>query len=281
MIIKKLSYTSLNEIIECFLIAFNNYFVPIPASKEYYIERWKVAKIDFGFSYGMFEQDKLVAFILHTVEERAGSISAYNAGTGVIPEYRGRGITKMIYDHALNDLSQHGIKKIFLEAITQNTIAIEIYESLGFQITKRMKCFSGKINSKKREDYILAQLNSDGINWAGLPNQSSYSWENQQESIKKGDFIFFEILRSHIPESYFLIHRTGKQVAQLDILDMKPNAWNRLFSGIKEISAFVKINNVDERQSDKIEQIGSAGLSNFIDQFEMELNIDRLRKGRA
>ena len=100
MIVNNLSKTSLDDIIECFLLAFENYFVKMPTDTNYYKERWKASKVDLNLSYGMFDKGRLVGFIIHAVDKRAGVLTAYNAGTGVIPEYRGKRITSTIYNYA-------------------------------------------------------------------------------------------------------------------------------------------------------------------------------------
>ena len=38
---------AIDEIIESLLLAFDNYFVKMSTERDYYINRWKVAKVDF------------------------------------------------------------------------------------------------------------------------------------------------------------------------------------------------------------------------------------------
>ena len=97
MIVKHLGHTDFNTIMACFLSAFENYFVKMPTDPKYYKQRWKAAKVNFNLSYGMFDNDKLVGFIINAIDERYGEYIAFNTGTGVIPEYRGQKIVKSIY----------------------------------------------------------------------------------------------------------------------------------------------------------------------------------------
>ena len=112
--------------------------------------------------------------------------------------------------------------------------------------------------------------------WEKLPNQQFYSWDNQKETISNGSFKYFEVIYQQEPESFFIIKPEIKYLAQFDLLNKKPEAWQRLFSAIQQISEQVKINNVDDRLINKIEVIQSIGLKNTIDQYEMELNIPAL-----
>ncbi len=54
MTVKNLSYTSFDELFNCFILAFEGYFVKMPAEKDYYKQRWAASKVDFNLSYGMF-----------------------------------------------------------------------------------------------------------------------------------------------------------------------------------------------------------------------------------
>jgi ribosomal protein S18 acetylase RimI-like enzyme len=273
MNVKNLSSTSFDELLDCFLIAFENYFVKMATDRNYYKVRWKAAKVDFNYSYGMFSNGKLIAFIIHAIDKRNGAITAYNAGTGVLPEYRGKRIVNTIYEYALKDLAQNGIEKSTLEVITKNEVAIRSYESISFKITKNYKCFNGVINAENDDPILLKELDIKTIDWNSLPNQHFYSWDNQKESIIAGNYRFFQVQYKNEPESFFIIKPENQYVAQFDLLLSTNDGWNRLFSAIKQISPTVKINNVDSRLQDKIDYLNLAGLDNSIDQYEMELKI--------
>lgn len=103
MIVKHLGHTDFNVIMECFLSSFEGYFVKMPTDHDYYKKRWKAAKVNLELSYGMFDDNKLVGFIIYVIDEREGQLIAFNTGTGIIRDYRGKGIVKSIYDYALLD----------------------------------------------------------------------------------------------------------------------------------------------------------------------------------
>ena len=273
MIVKNLANVPFNELIDCFLRAFENYYVKMPNDLNYYQERWKMAKVDFNFSYGMFDKEKLVGFVIHAVDKRDGILTAFNTGTGVLPEYRGRKIVKSIYNYALEDLKRNGFERSTLEVITKNEPAIRSYKSIGFEIFKKYKCFHGPIKTNGSYKFDLKEIDIKTIVWENLPNQHLYSWDNQKESILGGNHMFFQVLNHNIPESYFIIRPDRNYLAQFDLINTENKGWNRLFSAIKQISETIKINNVDERLKDKIDHLNMMGLENHIDQYEMELKI--------
>ena len=273
MKVKKLAELSFDEILDCFLLAFENYFVKMPIDRDYYRERWKASKVDFNFSYGMFIQEELVGFIIHSIDKRNGILTAYNSGTGVVPEFRGNGIVKSIYEYALKDLEQINIEKSTLEVITNNEKAIRAYMGVGFKKSKVYNCFSGTLKIEQSESFKIEEVSLESINWDKLPNQQFYSWDNQKESIIEANYTFFQVVHNDKPESFFIIKPESGYVAQFDILSQVKNSWNRLFRAIQSISPTIKINNVDERLTEKINQLREVGLDNLINQYEMELKI--------
>src|SRR6478735_7672377 len=98
---RTLENTSLAEITAFFNAAFADYFVPINATVEAMQNRWRSSRVDFNLSVGAFEAGKLVAFIFTGVDDWQGRKTAYNAGTGVIPEFRGRKLVSELYDFAI------------------------------------------------------------------------------------------------------------------------------------------------------------------------------------
>jgi len=270
MTIQNLSDTPFEDLIECFLCAFENYYVPMPTDPEYYRNRWTAAKVDYTLSFGMFDEGRLVGFIIHAIDERLGHRTAYNTGTGVIPEYRGRGITKRIYQYAIPILMAKGITKCTLEVITKNEKAISAYESAGFKITKNYKCFSGQLTSIDATDCKTEQVAINDIDWSMLPHQDQYSWDFQKETIVGGDYNFYNVYYKEEIESYFVINVDKKMVAQLGILEESEGVWSRLLSSTKQYSSTIRVINVDDRLNAKIQALEVAGLKNTINQYEME-----------
>lgn len=274
MTVHNLARTSFDKLMDCFFQAFEDYTIKMPTDKQYYWERWKAAKVDFTYSYGMTEKGRLVGFIINAVDKRGGILTAFNTGTGVIPEYRGRRIVKAIYDYALKDLGENGIGKCTLEVITDNEIAIRSYESIGFKIIKTYKCFSGSIAMDYNDLIEVEEVPIHTVTWENLPGQVSYSWDFQKETLLGGKYRFYRVLSDKEPESFFIINPNNQYLAQFDILNANHESWQRLFSAINQVSSSIKVNNVDDRLKDKLYYLNLFGLQNTIDQYEMELKIE-------
>jgi hypothetical protein len=104
-----------------------------------------------------------------------------------------------------------------------------------------------------------------------MPNQDFYSWDFNSEVLKKGNYMYYQLITDNSVESYFVINPDNHYLAQFEILKTNEGCWNRLFSGIKAVSNSLKIINVDSRLQEKIELLYSIGLSNTVNQYEMAL----------
>ena len=272
MEVRNLSNSSFDEVLDCFLLAFEDYYVTMPTDRNYFKQRWKAAKVDFKFSYGVFDGGRLVAFIIHAVDRRNKLLTAFNTGTGVIPEYRGKRLVKSIYGFAIEDLKSNGFERSTLEVITENEKAIRAYESVGFKICKKYACYAGKLTANTVNFQIRETALRD-VQWDRLTDQQTYSWDFQKETVSLGNYRFFEVLSKGIPESYFILNPDNFYLAQFDVYTNDSDQWNRLFAAIGKISTEVKIINVDRRKKEKIEKIQLLGLKNTLDQYEMELDL--------
>jgi len=273
MNVRRLEQINFSVLMECFLKAFENYFVKMPTDHEYYKERWYMANVRLDLSYGMFKNGKLIGFIINAVDERNGNLIAFNTGTGVLPEYRGQRIVSSIYEYAIPDLKRHGITKCRLEVIKDNFIAIKVYEKIGFKITKNYKCYNGSIALEEiPKNLELKQVDVSFFDWSTL-HQDHFSWDNHFKVITKGDYQYYVIYEEDTWISYFIINPKNGYVAQFDVLNNVSNNWNKLFQGIRSISETVKINNVEERLIEKNYFLKSINLNNTVDQYEMEFDL--------
>lgn len=124
-----------------FLEAFSDYLVPIQLDTNQFRSKLKREGVELTFSAAAYSGDLMVGFILTGLGEWEGKPTAYNAGTGVIPTYRGNRITEQLYTFMQPKFKEAGIEQCLLEVITENAAAIKIYKRLGFSITRTFDCF--------------------------------------------------------------------------------------------------------------------------------------------
>lgn len=273
MKIQNLSNTPLEEIVTCLLKSFEGYFVKMPDDVDFWKSRLKAARVDFGLSFGVFDKEKLVAFILNGIDTDLQQKTAFNTGTGVLPAYRGQGLVDKMYDHAFPILKQNGVSKCKLEVITKNDRAIKVYERIGFEKKRRIKCFSGDLTAATNTDITLTETDLNDIR--SLCDGTVYSWENSFAAVTlaRENYKVYKVKRQQADSTaigYVILNPATGYIAQLAAT---AGNWDVVFEGIKQVCTWVKINNIDENRTDLLHHLAKEGLQNTIDQYEMELPI--------
>ena len=264
--IKNLYGIPLVEIIDCLLIAFDGYYVKMPESSEYWEQRFKGSRVDWNFSYGVFDQHKLVGFLINGIDDGI----AFNTGTGVVPHYRGKRLVDNMYAYAIPILKNNNIHRCALEVITKNERAIKLYERLGFIKVNEMKCYFGTIDCDETidvENKICPFLQLDGT----LDN--NYSWDNNSRALKiqKDQFLKYNVYEKSKEIGTFIINPHNGNLAQYEIIGVENYySWSLLFQGIRKVCKKIKLNNVPITRSYLCDYLSKSGLSNSIDQYEME-----------
>ena len=146
--IRFLKKQDLDEMYSAFLQAFSNYSVPFNLNKVEFKKKFvEKLNINFRLSVGAFFMDQMVGFIFTSISKYEGKKSAYNGGTGVVPEFRGQKITSRLYDLLIPELKACLVKQCVLEVLTDNKRAIQTYEAIGFKKAKFYHCFRMMIPS--------------------------------------------------------------------------------------------------------------------------------------
>ncbi|MEM9649228.1 MAG: N-acetyltransferase, partial [Bacteroidota bacterium] len=131
----------------------------------------------------------------------------------------------------------------------------------------------GDINTQLgRADFMMKKVGMDFFDWIEI-NQNVYSWDNNIETLKQGNFEFYVVFNGEALAAYFIINPQTNYLAQFDVFENNSRNWERLFSAIGQVSSTIRINNVDTLQTDKLFYLVHFGLKNTIDQYQMELNL--------
>jgi len=270
MEIRSLQDTPLDTIVNCLLISFEDYFVPMPTQLGYWQDRFKGARVNLGLSFGCFEQEQLVGFIINGIDDHQGELTAFNTGTGVIPSHRGKRVVDQIYDFAIPILQKAGVQKCALEVIQANDRAIRVYERIGFRITKKFLCFKGQLKEGKALlDIKIVPFHE--VAARNKPFHDYYSWDNMDAAVTAAGPVYttYFVRDSEGEEvGYFTINPNNGYLAQYESFQ---DDFNLLLNAISQIRTEVRINNVDIERADVVIFLLAAGLDNHIDQYEMEM----------
>ncbi|WP_300685351.1 GNAT family N-acetyltransferase [Chryseobacterium sp.] len=278
---KTLANTSIDEILSVFNHSFSDYIVPFYLTKEMLISKIAAEKLDMNISVGAFEEGRLVSFILQAEKIENGEKTIYNGGTGVVPESRGKGLVRKMYEFIIPLLKERSADLLLLEVIEGNQAAIRAYENLGFTMVRKLNCFNGNINSGKGNTTVtikeLTALQWDKFMpfWDIEP-----SWQGSvfilEDMLK--DCLILGAFRDKILIGYIIYNPFSRKIYQIAVDKNHRNQGigTRLFDGIKEISkgqtiAFNNVHDTSENTYTFLEK--TIGLNNWLSQFEMKRNI--------
>lgn len=158
MTIQTLEAVPIPILAKVFNQAFADYLIPFSLSETDLKAKIAAENIRLDYSLGVFLKNKLTGFILVGVDTIDRKPTAYNAGTGVIPECRGQRHTHAMYDFLLPLLQSNGFSDHLLEVITHNNKAIHIYKRIGFETLRTLNCYKGNIASS-RSSFDFKPLN--------------------------------------------------------------------------------------------------------------------------
>ena len=122
-----------SDLFHAFSMAFSDYVIPFALTETQFRNHLNLNAVDLCRSVGCFEGDAMIGFSLNGFGEWDGKRTVYDAGTGVIPSYRRRGVSHRMFRYLLPYFKKSGFQNFLLEVITTNTAAVRLYEGLGFQ----------------------------------------------------------------------------------------------------------------------------------------------------
>ena len=274
---KTLKNISPEELTQLFNHAFDDYFVKIHLTPQMLTEKIQSEDIQLDFSVGAYANQIPVGFILHAIRDFPQGKQAYNAGTGVIPNYRGQNLTRKMYEFILPKLKETGASSCLLEVMEQNVPAIKSYKSTGFQKIAHLECYQGNIISKRKNDSILIRkINQPKIEqletfWDWKP-----TWQHSTETIQKsttyeyfGVFIYKELT------GYAVVNTTTGRVAQFAVSPAfrRQGIATMLFQYLaRKCNEGITVINVDDSLTTRA-FLTSLGMKPFLRQHLMKLSL--------
>lgn len=274
--IQTLSGIQLSQIVNAFNVAFGDYFVKINLTNQLLLNKINSESIILNFSAGVFVEDNLVAFILSGIDEINGQKVAYNAGTCVIPEFRGNGLTKKMYRFLIPLLENESIYSHQLEVLTQNKVAQKVYESIGFEKRNILSCYRGVLKKNLVKEAIKTEI-------IALPKQEvleqfwnlTPSWQNSYNAVvreESNNFCIGYYLENQL-KGYLIFNPSNYRIKQIAVDKTMRNrgigktlcSSLRAIVGDEEVSV-INISNDNQATNGFLTKVG---LKKNAEQFEM------------
>jgi len=275
---KTLANITIDELLSVFNHSFSDYVVPFHLTKEVLVSKIAAEKLDMNLSAGAFEDGKLVGFILQSEKVENGEKIIYNGGTGVVPESRGKGLVRKMYDFIIPVLKERNANTLLLEVIEGNQPAIRAYENLDFSIVRRLLCFNGSIKQGKENAEVSIKDLKD-FQWEKLRSfwDIEPSWQGSVFVLEPMPENYIT-LGAYIEEKlvgYIVYGPASRKIYQfaVDKSFRNQGVGTMLFNAIskKNGGQTIALNNVDDSSENTSKFLSErAGLNNWLSQFEMK-----------
>jgi ribosomal protein S18 acetylase RimI-like enzyme len=175
---------------DAFVKAFSDYQVKMEMTREQFRMMNVRRGLDYGLSVGAFDDGgRMVGLALNGSDVWDGRLTAYDMGTGVIPEFRRKGVADGMFDFLTPGLRKAGVKQYLLEVIRSNDKAVRLYKKKGFRETRQFECFIAEVGSlrfgKVADDISIKRLEEP--DWGLFESFWDWrpSWQNSVNSVKR------------------------------------------------------------------------------------------------
>jgi GNAT superfamily N-acetyltransferase len=136
--IRLLSKCSFDEALWVWNQGFQGYFVDMTLTLDSFLGRLISEGISPEYSLIALDDDRPVGLLLNGMRTIAGKKTAWNGGTGVIPEFRRQGVGKTLMRAALELYQRENVDVATLEAVAENEKAILLYLQFGYKINDNL-----------------------------------------------------------------------------------------------------------------------------------------------
>ena len=219
-----------------------------------------------------FDGERMIGFCINGVGEWQDKRTAYDAGTGVIPGYRGRGVAKELFAFLEERLRDNGFQQYLLEVLTSNTPATTLYRKLGFKDTRRLAVFRSEKAIAQRNNVLTRRIEEPDWPLYKTFWDSHPSWQNSAAAV---DRVINErtIVEAHVDgecAGYGVVFTPSANLMQLAVSPRhrRKGIGSAILAAL-ENSKPLKINNIDENHPAALAFYEANGYKQVLSQYEM------------
>ena len=270
-----LSSADATPLYECFLAAFSDYQVDMRMSREQFEQRLVRDGVRLEISAGAFDGTRMIGFYVNASGMWLGKLTAYDAGTGVIPAYRGQGVAKELFAFMLPRLKEASCSQYLLEVLTGNKAAVSLYRRLGLVETRRLAVFRRSEPVKPASDGVVVRL-LDKLDWElfksfwdGYP-----SWQNSIDAVERitTDRVVICAYVNARCAGYGVAFRPAASLMQLAVAPAhrRQGIGSKILSALqREAPEILKVNNIDEDLKGTMAFFEANDFKLVLEQYEM------------
>ncbi|MDF2649881.1 MAG: hypothetical protein K0Q73_5686 [Paenibacillus sp.] len=214
--LRRLNTCTFDEALHLRNRGFEEYYQPMNTTLDALVQTFGIKHIQPEHSVVAYIDDKLAGFVFLAIKRVNGKLLAWNGGTGVFPEYRGRGVAKAMMVEADRVLTDLKVERALLEVITKNLNAIAAYERAGFRIADKLVGL--KNTGAWKNSPVPADVPKGWSVRVGVPKavseipfyQEMRPWGGQWHSLKEGESLIIQDEQEQIAAYALFIRKYGE-----------------------------------------------------------------------
>ncbi|MGB4984193.1 MAG: GNAT family N-acetyltransferase [Erysipelotrichaceae bacterium] len=260
-----------DDIVECFNLAFSDYYVPMQLTKEQLQMHFLLSGVDINLSYGAFIDNQMIGFIFNSSNIFNGEKVVFDVGTGVVPLHRGNKVFTNLFKYMQKELAKNHIHKYYLEVLQQNDKAISSYKKQGFNVTRHFVVLNASYDDKAKtnNNIVYVEFNQFDFNDITHCINIKPSYEHSI-NVLKANPNFYDISyikKDNMITAYCVYSKVNGSIVQFgysNIIDMA-DIVEALLKRFKNIT----IKNIDIIYTDLLTMLNDIGFKEVCKQFEM------------
>lgn len=276
---KTLDNESIEKLHNTFKEAFSDYNIKIDIPFLKFVQRLQRTGYDPKVSIGAYNEEMLVGFLLNSIRKWDGKLTAYDTGTGVINEYRNKGISSNMFLNAIESLKEIKVEQYLLEVIQSNTAAVNLYKKEGFEVSREFDCFNlDKKTFTYKSTHTVQHIDAiDESYWLELMKFWDFkpSWQNSTDSISavSDTFIYSIVSIDDKIAGYGIIDKITGDIPQIAV-DKKYRGRGIGRSIVSDLlmsteSQSISVVNVDSQCNSMKDFLVNLGFKHMVKQYEM------------
>ncbi|CAM2917051.1 GNAT family N-acetyltransferase [Paenibacillus sediminis] len=222
---KRASEIPLNVLVDTWNKGFEGYYVNLNMTLSSMVSKCATEDIVLDASIIMYDDDVPIGFTLNGIREMNKQMIAWNGGTGIAPEYRGRGLGKPLLEESIKVYKELGVTFATLEAFLQNTPAIKLYKSCGYKtvdhlmyLVRKDESVSVPFSSEASLDLYDYKIGAP-IDVHSLPfYNGSTPWQTQWQTLKSAQSLI--LLADGVEVGYALFKRAYNKDGELTAITL-------------------------------------------------------------
>lgn len=280
-----LSGIDLSVLHSAWLKAFSDYAVNVQSSREQFRQRLTRDGFRDDMSFGIFSGEEIVGFTLNGFDTWDGATTAYDVGTAIIPQYRGRHLGEELFSYMLPLLKRRGVRRYLLEVISTNRPAVTLYRKLGFMISRELSALAldGKVETTGRghdDSIAIREIKIPEPEVAQKFWEWQPSWQNSLASLKRsaGEYVALGAFAGELLAGYGVVFPSSGNIAQLAVAKdyRRHGVASRLLKSLRrEVNDEkpLRMINVDSSATGTLSFCAAHNFKPLLSQFEMLKNL--------